>query len=72
MKRTRIKGAAITLPISDFRKLENDIADLSRTIEIQKGVIEEWATRYHRLEGEYREVKGKWAAARETLFRRDQ
>lgn len=70
MKRKTIKGAVITLPVSEFKKMENNIADLSRVIEIQNGVIEEWATRYHKLEGEYREVKGKWAAARESLFRR--
>ena len=70
MKRKTIKGAVITLPVSEFKKMENNIADLSRVIEVQNGVIEEWATRYHKLEGEYREVKGKWAAARESLFRR--
>lgn len=70
MKRKTIKGAVITLPVSEYKKMENNIADLSRVIEIQNGVIEEWATRYHKLEGEYREVKGKWAAARESLFRR--
>jgi len=70
MKRKTIKGAVITLPVSEYKKMENDIADLSRVIEVQNGVIEEWATRYHKLEGEYREVKGKWAAARESLFRR--
>lgn len=70
MKRKTIKGAVITLPVPEFRKMENDIADLSRVIEVQNGVIEEWAARYHKLEGEYREVKGKWAAARESLFRR--
>lgn len=70
MKRKTIKGAVITLPVSEFKKMENDIADLSRVIEVQNGVIEEWAARYHKLEGEYREVKGKWAAARESLFRR--
>lgn len=70
MKRKTIKGAVITLPVSEYKKMENNIADLSRVIEIQNDVIEEWATRYHKLEGEYREVKGKWAAARESLFRR--
>ena len=70
MKRKTIKGAVITLPVSEFKKMENDIADLSRVIEVQNGAIEEWATRYHKLEGEYREVKEKWAAARESLFRR--
>jgi len=64
------KSAAITMPLSDYRKIRSDMSDLSRTIEIQEGVINEWATRYHKLESEYREVREKWEAARESLFRR--
>ena len=68
--RKKTKGAVITMPVEEFKKLENNIADLSHVAQVQQDVIEEWAKRYRRLEGEYREVKGKWAAACETLFGR--
>jgi len=67
-KKCRAKiESTVTIPLSEYQKMQSDIEDLTATIEVQIEAIRKALGKIHKLENINAEIKGKYAALWEMI-----
>ena len=67
-KKCRAKAeSTVTIPLSEYQKMQSDIEDLTATIEVQIEAIRKALGKIHKLENINAEIKGKYAALWEMI-----
>ena len=67
-KKCRAKvESTVTIPLSEYQKMQSDIEDLTATIEVQIEAIRKALDKVHKLENINAEIKGKYAALWEMI-----
>lgn len=67
-KKCRAKvESTVTIPLSEYQKMQSDIEDLAATIEAQIEEMQRMLGKIHKLENINAEIKGKYAALWEMI-----
>ena len=64
--RKKVEGT-VTIPLSEYQKMQSDIEDLAATIEAQIEEMQRMLGKIHKLENINAEIKGKYAALWEMI-----
>ena len=59
--------STVTIPLSEYQKMQSDIEDLTATIEVQIEAMQKMLDKVHKLENINAEIKGKYAALWEMI-----
>ena len=66
-KATKKTDRTVTMPLSEYQKMQDDIEDLTATLEAHIEAIQRLLNKVHKLERNNAEIKGKYAALWEMI-----